>query len=213
MDWIAETLGTAVGKKLLMAASGLCFCVFLSAHLAGNLLLLSGADAFNGYADKLQALGMVLRAAEAGLIVLALVHVGTGLWLFYQNFQARPVRYKVKATAGGQTLASATMPYTGLVLLGFVVFHLLHFTFVDKTATGVYALVAAAFSQPLVAGLYIAAVVVAGLHVSHGFWSAFQTLGLNHVKYFGLIRAASLVFGLVVGAGFGFLPIYVGLAG
>ena len=110
MHWITETIGTAIGKKVLMALSGLCFCGFLGAHLAGNLLLVKGADAFNAYADRLQSLGALLRLAEAGLIVLALLHVGTGLYLFYQNFRARPVRYRVNATAGGQTLGSATMP-------------------------------------------------------------------------------------------------------
>ena len=210
MHWFTETIGTAIGKKVLMALSGLCFCGFLAAHLAGNLLLVKGADAFNAYADKLQSLGALLRVAEAGLIVLALVHVGTGLYLFYQNWRARPVRYRVNATAGGQSLGSATMPYTGLLLLGFIVFHLLHFTFVDKSATTVFALVAEAFSHPVYVGLYIAAVGVAAVHVSHGFWSAFQSLGLNHGKYFGLVRGLGLAFALAVGAGFGFLPVYVG---
>jgi succinate dehydrogenase / fumarate reductase cytochrome b subunit len=210
MNWMAATFGTAIGKKLLMSVSGLCFCLFLLGHLAGNLLLISGADAFNAYAAKLQGLGPVLRLAEAGLILLALVHIGTGLYLFYQNLRARPVRYRVNASGGGQTLGSATMPYTGVLILAFLLFHLLQFTFVDKGDLGVYALVAAAFSSPFYVGLYIAAVAVAGLHVSHGFWSAFQTLGLNHVKYFGLLRAASLVLALGLGAGFAFLPVFVG---
>jgi succinate dehydrogenase / fumarate reductase cytochrome b subunit len=191
-NWVTATYGTAIGKKLLMAVSGLSFCLFLLGHLAGNLLLVSGADAFNAYAAKLQGLGPVLRVAEAGLIVLALVHIGTGLYLFYQNLRARPVRYRVNASGGGQTLGSATMPYTGVLILAFLVFHLLHFTFVDKGDGGVYALVAAA------------------VHVSHGFWSAFQTLGLNHVKYFGVLRAASLVLAVALGAGFAFLPVFVG---
>lgn len=210
MNWVTATLGTAIGKKLLMSLTGLCFCLFLLGHLAGNMLLLSGADAFNAYAARLQSLGPVLRAAEAGLIVLALVHVGMGLYLFYQNLRARPVRYRVNASGGGQTLGSATMPYTGVLILAFLLFHLVQFTFVDKGDAGVYALVAAAFSSPFYVGLYIAAVAVVGVHVSHGFWSAFQTLGLNHVKYFGLLRAASLVLAVVLGAGFAFLPVFVG---
>jgi succinate dehydrogenase / fumarate reductase cytochrome b subunit len=155
-------------------------------------------------------LGMLLRFAEAGLIVLALLHVGTGLYLFYQNLRARPVRYRVDASGGGQTLGSATMPYTGVLILVFVVFHLLHFTFVDKSDAGVYALVSEAFSSPFYVGLYIAAVSVVGVHVSHGFWSAFQTLGLNHEKYFGLLRAVSVVLAVGLGAGFAFLPVFVG---
>jgi succinate dehydrogenase / fumarate reductase cytochrome b subunit len=210
MNWVTGTFGTAIGKKLWMSLSGLCFCLFLLGHLAGNFLLLSGPDAFNAYAAKLQSLGMVLRAAEAGLILLALVHVGTGLYLFYQNLRARPERYRVNASGGGQTLGSATMPYTGVLILVFLLFHLAHFTFVDKGDAGVYALVAAAFSQPFYVGLYIAAVAVVAVHVSHGFWSAFQTLGLNHVKYYGLLRTASLVLAVALGAGFAFLPVFVG---
>jgi succinate dehydrogenase / fumarate reductase cytochrome b subunit len=210
MNWLTATFGTAIGKKLFMSLTGLVFCLFLAGHLAGNLLLLKGADAFNAYAARLQGLGPLLRLVEAGLVFFALVHVVTGLYLFYRNLRARPERYRVNASGGGQTLGSATMPYTGVLILAFVVFHLAQFTFVDKGDTGVYALVAAAFSQPFYAGLYILAVVIVAVHVSHGFWSAFQTLGLNHVKYYGLLRAASVVLAVVLGAGFGFLPVFVG---
>jgi succinate dehydrogenase / fumarate reductase cytochrome b subunit len=210
MNWLTATFGTAIGKKLFMSLTGLCFCLFLVGHLAGNLLLLKGADAFNAYAAHLQALGPVLRLVEGGLVFFALVHVVTGLVLFYQNLRARPARYRVNASGGGQTLGSATMPYTGVLILAFVVFHLVQFTFVAKDEGGVYALVAAAFSQPFYVGLYILAVTIVAVHVSHGFWSAFQTLGLNHVKYYGALRTVSVVLAVVLGAGFAFLPVFVG---
>ncbi|HDI61120.1 MAG TPA: succinate dehydrogenase cytochrome b subunit [Desulfobacteraceae bacterium] len=210
MNWLTATFGTAIGKKLFMSLTGLIFCLFLVGHLAGNLLLLAGADTFNAYAAHLQGLGPLLRVMEAGLVFFALVHVATGLLLFYQNQRARPVRYRVNASGGGQTLGSATMPYTGVLILGFLLFHLVQFTFTAKGEGGVYALVAAAFSQPFYVGLYILAMVVVAVHVSHGFWSAFQTLGLNHGKYFGFLRAASVVLAVVLGAGFGFLPVFVG---
>jgi succinate dehydrogenase / fumarate reductase cytochrome b subunit len=210
MSWLVGTFGTAIGKKLFMSVTGLCFCLFLVGHLAGNTLLLSGADAFNAYAAKLQSLGALLRIMEAGLIFFAVVHVGTGLYLFYQNLQARPVRSRANASGGGQTLGSATMPYTGVLILAFLLFHLVQFTFVDKGDAGVYALVAAAFAQPFYVGLYILAMAVVGVHVSHGFWSAFQTLGMNHDKYFGLLRMGSVVFAVVLAAGFAFLPVFVG---
>jgi succinate dehydrogenase / fumarate reductase cytochrome b subunit len=149
--------------------------------------------------------------AEFGLLALALVHVATGLVLVYQNYMARPDRYAVNARAGGRTIGSATMPYTGVLILMFVIFHLANFHFVDKSNTTIFDIVRGAFSSPAYVGIYTAAMVVVGLHVSHGFWSLFQSLGLNHPKYMPLITAGGLVFAVVVALGFGLLPIYVAM--
>ncbi len=208
--WKAK-VSTSVGKKLMMAMTGLCFCGFLAGHLLGNFTIYGGGELFNSYAEHVQALGVILRVVEAGLICLALVHIGTGLLLFFQNLMARPVRYQVDKRAGGRTLGSATMPYTGLLLLCFVLFHLFHFTFVDKTGTSIYEIVSTAFQNPYYIALYVAAVVIAGVHVSHGFWSAFQSFGLNHPKYMPLIKGAGLLLAIVVAIGFGSLPIYMSL--
>jgi succinate dehydrogenase / fumarate reductase cytochrome b subunit len=209
-SWKAN-ISTSVGKKLMMAVTGLCFCGFLAGHLLGNFTIYGGSEYFNSYAEHLQSLGPILRAMEAGLILFALVHIITGLLLFFQNRSARPVRYRMDKRGGGRTLGSATMPYTGILLLCFVVFHLFHFTFVDKTGTTVFDLVAAAYQNPLYIGLYIVAVIIAGVHVSHGFWSAFQTIGANHPKYMPLIKGLGLVLALVVAIGFSSLPIYISL--
>jgi succinate dehydrogenase / fumarate reductase, cytochrome b subunit len=209
MNWLADTLTTSIGKKLLMALTGLSFCIFLSVHLAGNLTLYGGSALFNAYAEKLHALGAVLLVAELGLLLMALVHIVTGLMLFWQNMQARPNRYHVNKSGGGRTLGSATMPYTGLLLLIFVVFHLLNFSFVDKSQTTIYDIVTQAFSNPVYVILYVLAMIVAAIHVSHGFWSAFQTIGANHPKYMPTIRALSILFALVVLFGFGLLPVYL----
>jgi len=211
MNWILDTLGTSVGKKLLMAISGLCFIGFLAAHLAGNLTIYGGADAFNRYADHLHSLGPLLTVAEWGLLSFALLHVITGLWLSWQNWRARPVRYAVKHSAGGRTIGSRSMPYSGVLILFFVIFHLMNFHFVDKSQTTIFQIVSTAFSDPLYVVLYVAAMAVAALHVSHSLWSAFQTLGANHPKYMPLVMLASLGFAVIVGLGFGFLPIYISL--
>jgi succinate dehydrogenase / fumarate reductase, cytochrome b subunit len=212
MNWLANTLTSSIGKKLLMAGSGLCFCMFLAVHLAGNLSLYGGKGMFNSYASHLHALGVLLVVAEWGLLLLALIHILTGLTLFYQNFSARPQRYQVKKRAGGRTLGSATMPYTGILLLAFVVFHLINFHFVDKSQTTIYDIVAAAFGNPLYVALYVTAMIVAAVHVSHGFWSAFQTVGANHPKYMPMIRTLSVIFALLVAFGFGLLPIYISIS-
>ena len=211
MNWLASTLGACIGKKLMMAISGVSFCGFLVAHLAGNLFIYGGRDAFNSYATHLHSLGPLVTVSELGLLSLALVHILTGATLFYQNLCARPQCYAVNKSAGGRTIGSATMPYTGLFLLLFVVFHLLNFHFVDKTHTTIFDIVSKTFSNPFYVVFYILAVAIAGLHVSHGLWSAFQTLGVNHPKYTPIIMTASLIFSLMVGMGFGFLPVYISL--
>jgi succinate dehydrogenase / fumarate reductase cytochrome b subunit len=209
MNWITGTLGSSIGKKLMMAITGLSFIGFLAAHLAGNLTIYGGKEAFNSYAEHLHSLGPLLTVAELVLLTFFLVHVITGVILFLQNLNARPVRYAVNKTAGGRTFGSATMPYTGALLLVFIIFHLLNFSFVDKTDTTIFNIVSSAFSSPLYVVIYILAMVVAAVHVSHGFWSAFQTVGANHSKYMPLIRTVGIAFAVVVGIGFGFLPIYI----
>ena len=150
-----------------------------------------------------------MTVAEMVLRVLFLVHVITGVTLFVSNLKARPVRYAVNKCAGGRTFGSATMPYTGALLLVFIIFHLLNFHFVDKTDTTIFNIVSDAFSNTGYVAVYILAMVVAAIHVSHGFWSACQTVGANHPKYMPLIRMIGIAFAVVVGIGFGFLPIYI----
>jgi succinate dehydrogenase / fumarate reductase, cytochrome b subunit len=212
MSWLIKTLTSSVGKKTLMSITGLCFCGFLAGHLGGNLTIYGGKEMFNSYAEHLHSLGFLVTLAGWGLLLLALIHVLTGVTLFYQNFKARPVRYRVNKSGGGRTIGSATMPYTGILLLGFVIIHLANFHFVDKTDTTIYAIVSEAFGNPLYVVLYTAAMIVAALHVSHGFWSAFQTLGANHPKYMPLIQKLGLVFALMVGIGFGALPIFISIS-
>jgi succinate dehydrogenase / fumarate reductase, cytochrome b subunit len=211
MNWLTKTLEASIGKKLIMAITGLSFIGFLIAHLAGNLTIYGGKDAFNAYAEKLHTLGPLLKVAEIGLLIFALAHVLTGALLFYQNYIARPQKYLVKKSGGGRTTGSRTMPYTGLFLLVFIIFHLSNFTFTDKSQMTIYEIVSNTFANPFYVVFYIVAMSVAAVHVSHGFWSAFQSLGLNHSKYMPILMVLSLVFAIIVGVGFGFLPIYFSL--
>ncbi len=211
MGWLTNTLGSAIGKKLMMAATGLGFIGFLKVHLAGNLTLYGGKDAFNSYAEHLHALGPLVNVFEVGLLTLALIHVLTGLTLFLGNWRARPTRYVATASAGGRSLGSRTMPYTGLIILLFVIYHLANFHFVDKTGTTIFNIVQSAFKNPVNIVIYIAAMIALAIHVSHGFWSLFQTIGANHPKYMPAIRLIGLLLSVVFGIGFGFLPVYVAL--
>jgi succinate dehydrogenase / fumarate reductase cytochrome b subunit len=209
MNWFTRTFSSSLGKKWMMAVTGLGFCLFLAGHLAGNLSIYGGRDAFNAYADHLHSLEPLVKVAEAGLLLFAAIHVLTGVVLFFQNLKARPESYAVKKSGGGRTIGSRTMPYTGILILAFVVFHLINFHFVDKSQTTIYDIVSAAFASPAYVILYVLAMIIAAVHVSHGFWSGFQTLGANHPKYMPFIRVVGIVFSLIVGLGFGLLPIYL----
>jgi succinate dehydrogenase / fumarate reductase cytochrome b subunit len=212
MNWIKQTLWSSIGKKFMMAVTGLAFIGFLMAHLAGNLTIYGGGEAFNAYAEKLHSLGPLLIVFELGLLLFAIIHIFTGIALFIQNWQARPTGYTQYESSGGRTLSSRTMPYTGLIILGFVIFHLINFSFVDKTDRTIFQIVSSAFANPLYVIIYILVMIIVALHVRHGFWSAFQTLGGNHPKYMPALMVLSIAIGFIVAVGFGFLPIYIALS-
>ncbi len=209
MSWLIKTFSSSVGKKLLMGITGLSFIGFLVTHLAGNLTIYAGGAAFNTYAEKLHSLGPILTVLELGLLVFALIHVITGITLFIQNLKARSVPYQNDQAEGGRTLSSLTMPYTGLIILGFVVFHLINFSFVDKSDQTIFDIVRSAFANPIYMVIYVLVMIIVALHVRHGFWSAFQTLGANHPKYMPALMVLSVIVGLTIGLGFGLLPIYL----
>jgi succinate dehydrogenase / fumarate reductase cytochrome b subunit len=194
-----------------MAITGLGFCIFLISHLTGNLIIYAGNDAFNSYAERLHALGPLLILAEIGLLFLGIVHISTGVYLSYQNYRARPGRYKKKKNAGGRTIGSSTMPYTGFLILVFIIFHLIDFHFVEKADRSIYQIVLETFSNPGYTIFYILSMVVVATHIDHGLWSLLQTLGINNLKYMPILRMVSSAFSLFVGIGFGSLPVFITL--
>jgi succinate dehydrogenase / fumarate reductase cytochrome b subunit len=208
MNWFFRACSTSVGKKQLMAVTGLLFLVFLTTHLLGNLSIYGGPTAFVSYAEHLHALGKLLAVAEVGLIVALIIHLTTAVFLFFENRRARPVKYAVDKSGGGRTLSSRTMPYTGLLILGFIGVHLATFShhFVDQTTRNIFQIAAAVFSQDIYLIIYIIGVLVVAYHVRHGLWSAFQTVGANHPKYMPLIQKGSVIFAIIVAIGFGSLP-------
>jgi len=215
MHWTSNRfifiLSSSIGKKLIMALTGLGFCIFLLSHLTGNLIIYAGNDAFNSYAERLHTLGPLLILAEIGLLFLGVVHISTGAYLFYQNLRARPGRYRKKKNAGGRTIGSSTMPYTGFLILIFIIFHLVDFHFVEKADRSIYQIVLDTFSNPGYAIFYILSMVVVAVHVDHGFWSLLQTLGINNLKCMPVLRMISSATSLFVGIGFGSLPVFITL--
>jgi succinate dehydrogenase / fumarate reductase cytochrome b subunit len=211
MNWFIDTLSTSIGKKLLMAATGLGFCMFLVIHMLGNLTLYGGKELFMAYVEHLHALSVLIAAVEFGLVFFACIHITTGVILFFENRRARPVGYAMKKTAGGRTIGSATMPYTGFIILCFLILHLFNFRFIEQTPQIIFQAVYVTLSDVFFKVIYIAAIVIVALHVRHGFWSLFQTLGANNIKYMPMIQAIGIAFALLALAGFGFIPIYIGM--
>ncbi|MDW7772961.1 MAG: succinate dehydrogenase cytochrome b subunit [Desulfobulbaceae bacterium] len=209
MKWYAFLLGSSAGKKMLMAFTGASLAAFLSIHLLGNFMAFAGAEAFNGYAHKLHSLQPYLTVFNIFLFLVALVHVSMGIILFIQNLASRPDKYQVSKNPGGRTFASDTMPYTGALILLFTVIHLATFTFVDKSAVPIYQLMTIKFASFWWVLFYVAAVTVVAVHISHGFWSLFQTFGLNHPDHMGVIEKFGLIFSVIIGVGFGSLPVYL----
>jgi succinate dehydrogenase / fumarate reductase cytochrome b subunit len=212
MGWLISVFSSSIGKKQIMASTGLFFCLFLATHLVGNLTIYGGKGMFNAYAEHLHAFGPIINVIELALLFFAVLHISFGALLYFQNWRARPVRYQVKKNAGGRTLTSTLMPYTGLYLLIYVILHLFTFHFADRSGRTLYQLVADVFSRPEYIVFYIFSMVVAALHVKHGFWSAFQTIGADHPKYMPLVQAVGWIFSLLVGVGFGSIPLIM-LAG
>jgi succinate dehydrogenase / fumarate reductase cytochrome b subunit len=205
MHWMISTLKSSIGKKSIMAGSGLLLGLFLLTHLAGNATSFLGREAFNSYAEHLHSLGPLIPIFEAGLLAVFIVHVYVGLKLFFENLEARPCRYEVSNSAGGSTLSSRTMPYTGLLVLVFIVHHLARFKLGE--AGLISDLVQDNFSRPVTVGYYIFSLLVLALHISHGFWSMTQTMGLSHPKYDLLLNRLAQTMAIIIGLVFIMIPI------
>ena len=206
MGLIGSLYRSSVGKKSIMAASGLLLSLFLLTHMLGNSVSFLGRDAFNTYAERLHSLGTLVYIFEIGLLTLFLIHIITGIILYLENLQARPSRYSVNTSEGGRSWGSRTMPYTGVIILVFIIVHLMNFHFTDKSVP-VADLVRELLSSPSLAFFYIFSLVALALHLSHGFWSLFQSIGFNHEKYNLLLLKGALVFSILMGAVFILIPV------
>lgn len=221
---VSHYLRSSIGRKHLIAITGLALCGFLVGHLAGNFLLMVGPDAFNMYAHQLVSLGAALYVIEGILGLAFLVHLGLAIKLTLENKAARGnQKYHVKVRTGrGTTIMSQTMPYTGIVLLIFIILHLINLKFGTHydatTASGVevrdlYRLTMEFFSSTGNVIWYVFAMICAGMHTAHGVGSAFQSLGLNHPRFYKTIVKISYLYAIVIGGGFAFISIWAHLKG
>lgn len=211
---------SSIGKKIFVGGTGLLLCGFLVAHLAGNLLILAGnGKAFNAYAQALIT-NPLFYPAEVALAALFLAHIAMAIVITRENRKARGATpYAYQASQGGRTFASSTMIYTGMLTLAFLVMHIFNFRLGDKGQValdgsgGLHALVVSHFQNPLNALLYVAAMGLIGVHVSHGLQSAFRTLGLVHPRYTPYVVRLSQAFGAVIAIGFSLIVVWALVSG
>jgi len=207
---------TSLGKKFIMAITGLLMVLFVIAHMLGNMTTFGGANGLNAYAEHLRVFPPGLYAFRAVMALAFLLHVYMGISLYLENKAARPVDYAKKQN-DKTTFSALTMFWTGLLLGAFVIYHLLHFTLhaIPGVVTGedamgrfdVFGMVSAAFHQFPTAFVYVVAMVILLLHLRHGIQSFFQSLGLtNDSTQPGLITGGRWVAG-VLAIGFLIIPV------
>lgn len=209
--------GSTVDKKLVMAVTGLVWAAFLLVHVFGNLTVFLGRDAMNRYAMLLHESAEALLAARLVLYGALVLHVAAALDLTLTNAEARSQRYERKIPQRA-TLASRTLRWTGVIILAFVAFHILHFTTgtirpVPFHERDVYANVTGAFHVPWVVLVYLVAMAIVGMHVVHGVWAAFKSLGLSPLRAWPFDRRLAWTFALVVWVGFSAIPAGVAAGG
>jgi succinate dehydrogenase / fumarate reductase cytochrome b subunit len=187
-------MASSVGRKVVMAATGIVLFGFVTVHMIGNTQAFMGAETFNGYAKFLHSMlhGGGIWIFRAVLLAATGLHIWSAVSLTLDNRAARPVGYR-EQQAIASTWASRTMRWSGVILAAFIVYHLMHLTIGNAHPnfdhTNPYANFVNGFKVPAAAGFYIVAQLCLGLHMWHGVWSVTQSLGLAHPRYDGLRRS------------------------
>lgn len=200
------------GKKAVMAVSGFILFLFVLGHMLGNLQVFEGAEQFNKYAVLLRTLPEALWGVRIVLLIMVVLHIVTAVQLALRKRQARPIGY-AKRQNTASSYASRTMYWSGPIVLAFVIYHLLDFTWgtlnPDYVEGDVYHNVIASFSHPVISLWYIFAMLLLALHLRHGVWSMFQSLGVAHPRYNELLKKASIAFAVIIFLGFISVPVGV----
>ncbi len=220
MSWFTRALNYSVGKKILMALTGLFLITFLVVHLTGNLMLYGGEAAFNNWVATLEGpLAPFIKIMEVVLVLGFVLHIYDGVRVTLHNWGARPEGYHFKRTDPGSSFASRTMWVSGSIVFIFLVVHLRNLWFEFKfgaVALGKvtpFQITTQVLSDPIYGTLYLIASVILGFHLWHGFQSAFQTLGLNHKKYTPAIKFIGKAYAIIIAGGFASLPLYFMIIG
>jgi succinate dehydrogenase / fumarate reductase cytochrome b subunit len=216
----ASFYASTVGKKAVMAVSGLVLFLFVVGHLIGNLQIYEGPEKLNDYARFLRSMPALLWGVRITLIVMVVLHIWSSVQLARLKFDARPTGY-VKKKATQSSYASRTMYWSGPIILAFVIYHLLDFTFGTVNPRfqegtflegNVYANVVASFQLIPVSAFYVIAMLLLATHLYHGLWSMFQSLGFSHPRYTPVLKRSAAVVAIFIAAGNISIPLSV-LAG
>lgn len=220
MQWYKSSLG----KKYIMAVTGLFMVLFVVAHMFGNFTIFAGADGINAYAHHLRAIPPVLWLFRAVMLAVFVVHIWFGVNLYLENKSARPIEYAMKKNER-TSFSARTMLWTGLLLGAFIVYHLLHFTLhvaispdiaagvgtnIDELKRpDVFKMVVLSFRTFIVSFFYLAAMIILLLHLAHGIQSFFQSLGANNDRTLPVIEKLGRGVAFVLMLGFALVPISI----
>ena len=223
---VLRWLVSSIGKKTIVALTGVCLAAFVTGHLIGNFTVFLGQDWLNIYAEKLQALGPILWLIRLGMLVIIGCHIYFTMLIWFENAQARPQKYAVDAKMG-TTVFSRTMRLTGIIIVGFLVFHIMHFTLRShgvvpnyeyevplhgEMVHNVYGMVVAGFQNPLVSGAYILWLLLIAFHLNHGVASFFQTIGVTNKYMRPLFEWATRIYVWLLFLGYISIPLYILIA-
>ncbi len=221
MTTLKQQLTSSIGKKVVMAATGLFLCVFLIEHLYGNILLYfnDGGKAFNEYSHD-AVRNILIRTIEIVLFAAIVLHCIQALIITMDNRRARPIKYAVPTSHEGSSWFSRNMGLTGSFVLFFIVIHLYHFFFPyrilhDTGGHTIAQLVKIGFQDPVYVAIYVVGVTFLFFHLNHALRSSFHTLGLSNKKYASVWHMAGAAFAWIMWLAFASFPIlfYLGIAG
>lgn len=202
-------LSSSVGRKVVMSLSGLFLITFLLVHLGVNLTLFISKDTFNG-ASHFMATNPVIQVMQYVLAAGFIFHIIMGIWLELKNKASRPIKYAKNNAAANSGWASRNMIYTGILVLLFILLHLKDF-FVQIKFGEVhddYELVTQLFKNPIYVLIYVIAFILLGIHLSHGFQSAFTSIGARAPKYLKCVKNLGMAFSYFIALGFSIIAIY-----
>ncbi|HMB41737.1 MAG TPA: succinate dehydrogenase cytochrome b subunit [Balneolaceae bacterium] len=224
MPSIIKAFQSQVGRKILTGLTGLLLVFFIIFHLAGNLAVFGEPNAMNAYSKFLHSLGPLLWVARIGLLALFVIHAWIGISIWLKKRKARPQGYEVYSSKGGpskQSLSSRSMAFTGVVLLVFVVIHINTFALGDmgevmidgQMTHDIKTLVLDTFQNPVYAFGYTVVMILLGVHLGHGIWSAFTSLTVKSKKASAIIYTVGAVAAFLLAVGFLFIPLYIYFGG
>ncbi len=202
------------GKKVVMAITGAILFLFVIGHMLGNLQVFEGPEKLNAYGRFLHGVPEILWAVRIGLLASVVLHIWASVELAVRKTQARPVGYAKKDNIAS-TYASRTMYWSGPILLAFIIYHLLHLTVgvvhpeTDYVEGDVYHNVITGFQVWWVSAWYIFSMILLGLHIRHGAWSMFQSVGINHPRHTPILKKSAAVLAVVIVAGYISIPLSI----